>query len=198
MLMTELTMMDTAPEDHSIFARCRKAMARFFGLGESPVTFRSAAETDATPPMPVIPPPLRIVSSTPKPLPTVQDFRWRRHPQLLQQPANHLPDDEREARHHAVRGLYAARAGAIECAGHHFAKAAACEDLDLCEIPGFWALPRAAMLAAVSAYEDADRMRDASALNARIRTIYRPRAVRPVPINVTELPSRKETLARNS
>lgn len=198
MLMTQLMMTGNKPEDHSCLTRCRKLIARFFRLDEPPLPVRSTSDMDATAPSPTVIPPLRVITMSPEVLPVVHDFRWRRHYQLLQQPASHLHEQEREARHHAVRGLYAARAGALECAQHHFAQAAACEDIDLCEIPGFWILPRAAMMTAVSAYEDADRMREASALNARIRTLYRPRAVRPVPENVTELSAKNMTLSGNS
>jgi hypothetical protein len=125
-------------------------------------------------------------------------FRWRRHPQLLNQPLSELSVDQREARHEAVRGLYAARAGALEVAVAHFTRAARCPDLDLSEIPGFWQLNRSGMVTAVDAYEAVDRIRDASALNARIRTLYRPRALSPVPANVTHFHEPEPKVSSNS
>lgn len=198
MSLTELTVTDLKPEHNSFMARCRKAIADFFGLGEPPMVIQSTSQKAAREAPSNVHIPLRVVTSATELEPPMQDFRWRRHPQLLEQPTSQLADHEREARHHAVRGLYAARAGALTCAEHHFTQAAACEDIDLCEIPGFWQLPRAAMLTAVSAYERADRLRDASALNARVRTLYRPKAMRPAPENVTEFSSRSMPLSINS
>ena len=54
------------------------------------------------------------------------------------------------------------------------------------------------MLTAVAAYEDAGRVREASALSARIRTMFRPRALTPVPGNVTELPARMLSVSNGS
>jgi hypothetical protein len=125
-------------------------------------------------------------------------FRWRRHPQLRNPNGASLPQNLREARAHAVRALYAARAGDLNAARRAFALAAAEPTLDLCDVPGFWKLPRRAMLAAVDAYEEAGRLRDASALSARIRTMFRPRALAAVPSNVTELPDRKLSISSGS
>jgi hypothetical protein len=67
--------------------------------------------------------------------------------------------------------------------------AAAETTVDLAAIPGFWQLSRGGMLAAVGAYEDAARFRDASALGAKIRLRYRPRSVAALP----ETPARKRS-----
>lgn len=115
-------------------------------------------------------------------------FRWRKHPVLLNREPL-IRNEERDARHEAVRGLFAAQAGAHSCAEEHFTRAARVYAIDLTDIPGFWALSRTAMLTAVTAYENAGRLRDAAALSARIRTLYRPRALNEVPSNVTALPS---------
>lgn len=116
---------------------------------------------------------------------SVDVFRWRRHPQLLEQVgAVFAPEAEgleRRARSAAVRGLFLARSGRTEEAREAFAIGAAEPSVDLTAIPGFWDLSRAGMLAAVGAYDDVERYREASALGARIRLKYRPRPVRIVP-----------------
>ena len=106
--------------------------------------------------------------------------RWRRHPQLRGRDDS-LPSSERHARHAAVRGLFNARSGDYEGARLAFAEAAREDALDLTALPGFWSLPRAGMTAAVLAYEDTGRLRDASALAAHLRTVLRPRALSSLP-----------------
>ncbi len=122
-----------------------------------------------------------------EPMPT---FRWRRHPQLRNQPGTDFSPDiedlERSARSAGVRGLFLARSGRVDEARAAFAVAAAEESLDLSAIPGFWQLSRSGMLAAVSAYDDVERYRDASALGAQIRVTYRPRSVFAVPVTPTQ------------
>lgn len=112
-------------------------------------------------------------------------FRWRRHPQLLGKADPGTPVDsgelERSARSAAVRGLFLARSGRIDEARSAFAIAATESSVDLADIPGFWELSRAGMLAAVGAYDDVERFRDASALGAQIRLTYRPRPLSVVP-----------------
>lgn len=110
-------------------------------------------------------------------------FRWRRHPQLLQL-AQHDGTDrpsrtqgQREARAAAVQGLYLARGNRYEEARACFVRAAREETIDLTEVPGFWSLSRSAMQTVIEAYEAVDRLRDASALSAKLRTTYRPRVV---------------------
>ena len=121
------------------------------------------------------------------------DYRWRRHPQLLKREVSHFTHDaddvERGARSAAVRGLFLARSGRIEDARAAFAVAAAEDTIDITAVPGFWDLSRGGMMAAVGAYEDADRFRDAAALGARIRLKYRPRSVSALP----EVPARRTT-----
>ncbi len=111
-------------------------------------------------------------------------FRWRRHPQLLNRSEFSEPDPDdlgRGARSASVRGLFLARSGRFDDARTAFAIAAGESTLDLTAIPGFWDLSRGGMLAAVRAYEDAERFRDASALGARIRLKYRPRSISAMP-----------------
>jgi hypothetical protein len=85
---------------------------------------------------------------------------------------------EERARATAVQGYVRARDGNNEQAIEHFASAAMLDpELDLTTIPGFWTLPRASHDAAATAYERADRERDAWRLRAVIRRTYRPRLV---------------------
>lgn len=114
-------------------------------------------------------------------------FKWRRHPQLRARSDNSRSPDarseleiRREAKAAAVRGLFLARSERLEEARSAFVEAAADPSTDLADLPGFWQLSRRAMLTAALAYEDVGRYRDASALSARVRTKYRPRAVAPL------------------
>lgn len=111
-------------------------------------------------------------------------FRWRRHPQLLNHAGACDPDSddlERGARSASIRGLFLARGGRFDEARSAFAIAAEEPSIDLTAIPGFWDLSRGGMHAAVDAYEEAGRFREASALGARIRLKYRPRSVSTLP-----------------
>lgn len=111
------------------------------------------------------------------------EFPWRRHPQLLTRddPAPDASRSERRARAAAVRGTFNARNGDYEAARLAFADAARDPVIDLKEVPAFWHLPRAGMTAAVLAYEDVGRLRDATALAAEINHRFRPRPIRPTP-----------------
>jgi hypothetical protein len=203
MLMTEFAMMDPGPAGNSVLSRCCRVIARFFGFDSPPSGRFEERVREQLPLMPhsgqASHPELHLVRQSCATSAPVVPHKWRRHEQLLHRPTSTLPDEERQARQHAVRGLYAARAGALDAAVHHLTQAASCPDVNLCEIPGFWQLNRAAMMTAVHAYEQAGRLRDASALGARIRTRFRPRVLSPVPGNVTELPTRRQiTLSSNS
>lgn len=190
MPMTHFSIPDSGKSAQGLLHRLGHQIATFFGLADAPEIPLSMAsrhvsrESIDTPAEPI----LRIVTVEPDVINASLAHKWRRHPQLRQQAGSDLASGERDARHEAVRGLFAARAGALECAASHFARAAQCHDIDLSAIPGFWQLGRSAMMTAVDAYEQAGRIRDASALNARIRTMYRPRALTPVPENVMHLP----------
>lgn len=133
----------------------------------------------------LIPPAARKPPSTDHPAMTAKGvFRWRRHPQLLNHNETRDPDPddlERGARSAGVRGLFLARSGRLDDARAAFALAASETTIDLTAIPGFWDLSRGGMHAAVYAYEDVERYRDASALGARIRLKYRPRSISPLP-----------------
>lgn len=164
---------------HSEPMVCRlgNAIARYIGFGSD----------DFQPPSPSVNPsaqesvPLSAQHSLrlmPSPEATVQlsGHKWRRHPQLRAYEAP-ITDDVRDSRHKAVRGLFAARAGAIDVATEHFSIAAQCEAVDLTAVPGFWKLTRRQMQTAVDAYEAVGRYRDAAALDAQIATIFRPSLV---------------------
>jgi hypothetical protein len=201
MPMTHFAIPEAGKTKPHRFDRLTRRIARFFGLAPDPVIpsqdeiqrvrTRTDEPTESF---------LRILESEPeeKNVPQVETFRWRRHAQLLDQKPSCLSGNEREARHEGVRGLFAARAGALECAENHFSRAAECDDIDLSGIPGFWQLNRSAMMTAVVAYERAGRIRDASALNARIRTMYRPRSLSPVPANVRHLQPTAEKVSSSS
>ena len=195
MLMTQMAMMDPGPAGDSILSRCCRAIGQFFGFGVEPE--RMGTQDADTAPLQTAwiesdsPAPLRIVSSSQTHSSPTLSHKWQRHQQLRDRPTSALPVEERHARQEAVRGLYAAQAGAYEAAVNHFAQAAACSDVDLSAVPGFWNLNRTAMITAVRAYEATDRLRDASALEAMIRSRFRPRVLSPIPDNVTELPTRR-------
>lgn len=74
-----------------------------------------------------------------------------------------------------------ARGGKIPGALEAFITATADPHIDLTALPGFWDLPRQGMMVAVRAYEQNQRIRDAAALEARMRTTLRPRVIKPVP-----------------
>jgi hypothetical protein len=117
---------------------------------------------------------------------TEPEFRWRRHPLLRDRTADANSPAERDldlrtAKSAAVRGIFFARSRRFGEAEVSFSDAAAHGELDLAAIPGFWDLSRAGMEAAIRAYEANGRYRDASALAARIRMTYRPKAVAPLP-----------------
>ncbi len=94
---------------------------------------------------------------------------------------------ERSARLKAERGLLLAHGGRLVEAVEAFSAAATDPSIDFGELPGFWDLPRNGMLTAVRAYERAGRLRDAGALDARIRHLLKPRALRPVPVRSERL-----------
>ncbi|MFN8594253.1 MAG: hypothetical protein U0031_22590 [Thermomicrobiales bacterium] len=89
-----------------------------------------------------------------------------------------LTAKERRARAAALRGLAFARQRRYEAARLAFAEAAELDSgLDLTRTPGFWNLDRGAHEAAIAAYQDACRDRDATVLRARVQSTYRPRAL---------------------
>lgn len=205
MLMTHIAILDAGEPQPSLLECIGRRLARFFGLAEAEDESdarRLPHDTTAllVEPIPPVAPTLHLVSMDQDTQDTSEHpgLRWRRHPQLLNHSSTGLPQDEREARQEAVRGLFAARAGALGCAEQHFARAARLSEIDLTAVPGFWNLDRTAMLVAVDAYEHVGRIRDAAALNARIRSMYRPRALSPVPQNVVQLPPSSTKVSTSS
>jgi hypothetical protein len=90
-----------------------------------------------------------------------------------------LTANERRARAAALRALALSRGRRFASAQSAFAEAARLDPtLDLTRIPGFWRLERAAHEAAIDAYDEAGRARDAAVLRARVRSTFRPKPVR--------------------
>jgi len=91
-----------------------------------------------------------------------------------------LSAHERRARAAAFRALALSRGRHFDAAGAAFAEAARLDpQLDLTRTPAFWSLERAAHEAAIAAYAQAGRDRDAAVLRARVQSIFRPKPLRP-------------------
>lgn len=91
-----------------------------------------------------------------------------------------LTADERRARAAALRALALSRGRRFDAARTAFIEAARLDPiLDLTRVPGFWKLERAAHEAAIDAYQNTGRERDAAVLRARVRSTYRPKPMRP-------------------
>lgn len=167
--------------------RMAHAIASYIGFGDdglAPATTMANEAVEVNSTRPSVPH-LTVVKPAAQGsnLPENKLGKWRRHPQLRDyQPS--MPEDERAARHEAVRGLYAARAGATDVARKHFVIAAQCDQVDLTAVPGFWNLTRGQMQVAVNAYEQVGRYRDGAALDAHIATIFRPSLLgsKPTPV----------------
>lgn len=155
--------------------RVANAIARYIGFGDDDFPEPQPVADVQEPPHQAPQRSLRLMPSheTPEQHP---GHKWRRHPQLRSYEAP-ITNDVRDGRHEAVRGLYAARAGALDVAVEHFSIAARCDDVDLTAVPGFWHLTRGQMQTAVDAYEAVGRYRDAAALDAHLATIFRPSLV---------------------
>lgn len=157
-------------------------------LTEGRVRVRSIASTETLPSredIPHRPSTIVDIGATRTEVPGVEaPFKWRRHPQLRERDRDtgerSTHDLNRIAAAAALRGLFLARSERLGEARAAFALAATDPSIDLTELPGFWQLSRSGMLIAAVAYEDVERFRDASALSARVRTRYRPRAVAPI------------------
>jgi hypothetical protein len=90
-----------------------------------------------------------------------------------------LTPDERRARAIALRGLCQSRAHRFDAARASFVEATLMDPkLDLAKMPDFWRLPSGAHQAAIEAYEQVGRRRDAAALTAAVRTTFRPKLFR--------------------
>ena len=93
-----------------------------------------------------------------------------------------LAANERRARAAALRAMALSRERRFDAARAAFAEAAALDPvLDLTRTPAFWRLERAAHEAAIDAYAQAGRERDAAVLRARVQSTFRPKPLRPRP-----------------
>lgn len=191
MLISDLAFSDMEHQADDFMERCRRAVRRLFGV--APVAqplIPSAPPPASTHRLRMLPTPTNTSSdsrtSTAMPNPGEGErFRWQRHPQLRNPERDcsslDLTERRRAAQAAATRARFLARSGRLDEARQTFAQAAATTDIDLSATPGFWNLTRAGMLTAVLAYEDADRIRDAAALGARIRIRFRPTAITAMP-----------------
>jgi len=93
-----------------------------------------------------------------------------------------LAANERRARAAALRAMAFGRDRRFDAARTAFAEAAGLDPLlDLTRTPAFWKLERAAHEAAIDAYLQAGRERDAAVLRARVQSTFRPKPLRPRP-----------------
>ena len=93
-----------------------------------------------------------------------------------------LAANERRARAAALRAMALSRERRFAAASAAFAEAARLDPaLDLTRTPAFWTLERAAHEAAIDAYAQAGRERDAAVLRARVQSTFRPKPLRPRP-----------------
>lgn len=93
-----------------------------------------------------------------------------------------LAANERRARAAALRAMAMSRERRFDAARAAFAEAARLDPLlDLTRTPAFWKLERAAHEAAIDAYLQAGRERDAAVLRARVQSTFRPKPLRPRP-----------------
>ena len=96
--------------------------------------------------------------------------------------ASPLAANERRARAAALRGMAFGRERRFDAARIAFAEAAGLDPLlDLTRTPAFWKLERGAHEAAIAAYLQAGRERDAAVLRARVQSTFRPKPVRSRP-----------------
>ncbi|HKG26770.1 MAG TPA: hypothetical protein VKB09_14065 [Thermomicrobiales bacterium] len=100
-----------------------------------------------------------------------------------------LTAEERRARAIALRGLCQSRAHRFEAARASFVEATTMDPgLDLAKLPDFWRLPQGAHQAAIAAYEQVGRTRDAAALTASVRSTFKPRLFRPRQLSARPVP----------
>jgi hypothetical protein len=93
-----------------------------------------------------------------------------------------LAANERRARAAALRAMALSRERRFDAAMAAFTEAARLDPvLDLTRTPSFWTLERAAHEAAIAAYAQAGRERDAAVLRARVHSTFRPKPLRPRP-----------------
>lgn len=192
MLMSDMAVRELVNSKESFFESCRRVFLSIFGRSSdhrlpAPVipthsyTIRTVRRNSgAAPCVPrALPSPLAPVVAVGPESPQ----QWRRHPQLRTSPQSSMVASpcRRSARLEAERGMILARGGKFPEALDAFTTAASDPHIDLTALPGFWDLSRQGMVMAVRAYERTSRIRDAAALEARIRHTLRPRAIKRTP-----------------
>lgn len=189
MLMTDLAVRDLEGRRESFMGSVRRLLVAIFGRSSDHGLPDELVHRETPVLRPVPPPdqPARAHVQAIKHVPQTRQsaspaLRWQRHPQLRASRASRPVFDtrQRSARLEAERAMLLARSGKLAEAEEAFTTAARDLEIDLGALPGFWDLPRSAMMTAVRAYEHADRLRDAAALEARIRHLLRPRPLKPV------------------
>ena len=189
MLMTDMAVRDLETRRESIFGSLRNLLVSLFGResdhGLPPGLVPSRERVPRARPQVVrsaLSVPTTMADAATEPHRAEGEHRWERHPQLRSRQAVTMPaTGDRAARLEAERGIILARGGKLVEAVEAFTVATRDPEVDLATLPGFWDLPRNGMLTAVRAYERTERLRDAAALEARIRYVLRPRVVRPMP-----------------
>ena len=175
MLISNMAMMDLGMRRKSILDRARDLLG--FSDGPIPSQPETFNQPEPQPVLVAVAEPMELIESADM----SHDFRWRRHPQLLRESiATEMSDEERQARKIAIRGLYCAHNGELDEAFLHFVHALGEFRIDLTEMPAFWQMPRGAILGVADAYESVGRYREASMIQARVRTELRPRNVVPM------------------
>lgn len=185
MIISDFAMREIDSKCDSLIVLCRSALLSIFGRSSRHrlpeiVAERQASGVRTAPTSGQAPASkLRLVSRPASPEQIREpEMRWQRHPQLRSRPkADGLAGSKRSARIEAERGMILARGGKFTEAVEAFTRAAADHAVELEALPGFWDMPRQSMMTAVAAYEHVDRIRDAAALQARIRHTLRPRAL---------------------
>jgi hypothetical protein len=141
-------------------------------VDEVPMWDRPAPPDGPTPPLPEAAPIARVEPAIAATVSTTSES----------DPSGPLTVAERRARAAALRALSLCRQRRFTGARSAFAEAARLDPLlDLTRTPGFWNLERAAHEAAIDAYGDVARDRDAAVLRARVRSTYRPKPLRSRP-----------------
>lgn len=164
-----------SPETESLVCRLGQAIATYIGFGRDPEPIVANAK------------PIQRTRVTQRPQfqvvkPEVQPDRRRKrrltpHPQLRQPKQDTLPNSIRTARHDCMRGIAAAKSGALDIALRHWRRAVAAADIDLSAIPEFWDLTRGQMMVAIDAYEQVGKYQEAALLDEQLSSFYRPTLV---------------------
>jgi hypothetical protein len=167
-------MMITQPAFFCLEATWHRIMGRATPgrVDEVPMWERPAPPDGPIPPLPETAPIARVEPATAATVSTTSES----------DPSGPLTVAERRARAAALRALSLCRQRRFTGARSAFAEAARLDPLlDLTRTPGFWNLERAAHEAAIDAYGDVARDRDAAVLRARVRSTYRPKPLRSRP-----------------